>query len=130
MDASEYLTDKNFLTKEQEEYIINCCKIINRAFGYEMNSVEFFIDEEGIPWAIDFNNPIPDGRKHVLGEFYEFYQNSLVKRVIEVAKNEPKYLFLPNLNVFSEIAQMNTSKKNKFNLALNKANEYYLNDTL
>jgi hypothetical protein len=129
MDMSEYIYDPEFLTPEQGKVVIESARIINRAFGYEMNSVEFIIDKEGIPWAIDFNNPIPDGRESVLGPvFYNDYQNGLVQRAIEVAKNKPRYLFLPDLNKFSEIAQMAVSKEEKFKLALTEANKYYLNE--
>jgi len=127
MDMSEYIFDENFLTKEQGEHIIDSCKIINKAFGYEMNSVEFMIDNNGTPWAIDFNNPVPDGRLKALGSiFYNDYQNAFIERIKEVVINKPKYLFLPNLNQYSEIAQMNISKKEKFELAVKEANKYYL----
>lgn len=127
MDMSEYIEDDNFLTEEQKEKVINSTKIINRAFGYEMNSVEFMLDENGEPWAIDFNNPVPDGRAKVLGDkFYNAYQNAFVNRAIQIAKDKPEYLFLPNLNPFSKIAQMDISKEEKFKLALEEANKFYL----
>ena len=127
MDGSEYIYDPDFLTPEQGKKVIESARIINRAFGYEMNSVEFIIDKDGEPWAIDFNNPIPDGRASVLGPiFYNDYQTAFVERAIEVAKYKPKYLFLPKLNEYSEIAQMKISKEEKFNLALEEANKYYI----
>lgn len=127
MDGSEYLLDDNFLTKEQEKKIIESARIINRAFGYEMNSVEFMIDKNGEIWAIDFNNPIPDGRLSALGEhFYNEYQNAFIERTIEVAKDKPEYLFLPKLNEFSKIAQMKVSREKKYKLALEEANKFYL----
>jgi hypothetical protein len=126
MDLSEYIYDENFLTPEQGKTIIESARIINRAFGYEMNSIEFILDREGKPWAIDFNNPIPDGRQKVLGPiFYNDYQNAFVERAIEIAVHSPKYLFLPNLNGFSEIAQMPVSKAERFKLALTEANKFY-----
>jgi len=129
MDRSEYLPDHDFLTPEQGRIIMESSRIINRAFGYEMNSIEFIIDRQGIPWAIDFNNPIPDGREKVLGPiFYNDYQQAFVERAIEVAKYRPKYLFLPELNQYSKIAQMKVSKEKKFSLALKEANKYYLNE--
>ena len=126
MDMSEYIFDPDFLTPEQGKKIIESSRIINRAFGYEMNSIEFIIDKNGEPWAIDFNNPIPDGRANVLGPvFFNDYQNAFIERAIEIAKYRPKYLFLPKLNEFSEIAQMKISKEEKFDLALAEANKYY-----
>lgn len=129
MDGSEYIIDDNFLTPEQENEVINSARIINRAFGYEMNSVEFMIDKSGKLWAIDFNNPIPDGRLSALGEhFYNQYQNAFIERTIEVAKNKPEYLFLPKLNEFSKIAQMDIPKHEKYKLALDEANKFYNNE--
>lgn len=128
MDMSEYIYDDSFLTSEQGKEVIESARIINRAFGYEMNSVEFMIDKKGELWAIDFNNPIPDGRLSALGPvFYNDYQLAFVERTIEVAKNRPQYLFLPKLNEFSQIAQMDISKEEKYKLALEEANKFYLN---
>jgi len=39
---------------------------LNRAFGYDMNAVEFAI-KDGVPYAIDFMNPAPDMDTHSLG---------------------------------------------------------------
>ncbi len=38
-----------------------------RALGYDLNTVEFAV-EDGIPYAIDFMNPAPDADRHSLGE--------------------------------------------------------------
>ncbi len=40
---------------------------INRALGYDFNTVEFAI-KDGIPYAIDFGNPAPDADKNSVGE--------------------------------------------------------------
>ena len=42
---------------------------INQALGYEMNTIEFAI-EDGIPYAIDFLNPAPDFERDRITEFY------------------------------------------------------------
>jgi glutathione synthase/RimK-type ligase-like ATP-grasp enzyme len=38
-----------------------------RALGYDLNSVEFAV-ENGVPYAIDFMNPVPDADVHSVGE--------------------------------------------------------------
>jgi glutathione synthase/RimK-type ligase-like ATP-grasp enzyme len=38
-----------------------------RALGYDLNSVEFAV-ERGVPYAIDFLNPVPDADVHSVGE--------------------------------------------------------------
>jgi hypothetical protein len=42
---------------------------INRAFGYDMNTVEFAV-RDGVPYAIDFMNPAPDMDIYSLTPFY------------------------------------------------------------
>jgi hypothetical protein len=94
-----------------------------------MNSVEFILDHQGVPWAIDFNNPIPDGRREALGDdFYQDYQEALVDFVKQVAYEQKPSYFLPDLNPYSRIAQMSCSLEEKYKLALQEANLYYLAD--
>ena len=38
-----------------------------RALGYDLNTVEFAV-EDGIPYAIDFMNPAPDADLHSVGQ--------------------------------------------------------------
>lgn len=125
-DRSEYLQDQDFLTPELGREVVDSCRIINRAFGYEMNSVEFIIDRQGRPWAIDFNNPVPDGRKSQLGEvFHENYTSALGNRAREIAIGAEKTLFLPDLNTFSAIAQLEITPLERRALTLEQANLYY-----
>ena len=65
---SRYFFEEAFLSAETGRKVLDYAKVINRAFGYEMNPIEFIIDRQGEPWAIDFNNPVPDSRREVLGE--------------------------------------------------------------
>ncbi len=127
-DQSKYIYDLDFLTCEQGQRVIDSSKIINRVFGYEMNSIEFILDKNGIPWAIDFNNPIPDAREKVLGEiYYKDYIEAIISRIKEIALSpDSRYTFLPELNPYAEIARMDIPREEKFTLALAKANEYYL----
>ena len=46
-----------------EEDALKLC----RALGYDLNTVEFAV-EEGVPYAIDFMNPVPDADVHSVGE--------------------------------------------------------------
>src|SRR5689334_18949682 len=48
-----------WLSKELHDRIIEDSFKLNRALGYDMNSVEFAI-KDGVPYAIDFTNPAPD----------------------------------------------------------------------
>jgi hypothetical protein len=46
-----------------EEDALKLCRVL----GYDLNSVEFAV-ENGIPYAIDFMNPVPDADVHSVGE--------------------------------------------------------------
>jgi hypothetical protein len=51
------------LYRRMEEDALTLC----RALGYDLNSVEFAV-ENGIPYAIDFLNTVPDADVHSVGE--------------------------------------------------------------
>ncbi|HEY1803880.1 MAG TPA: hypothetical protein VGG45_05320 [Terracidiphilus sp.] len=51
------------LYRRMEEDALKLCL----ALGYDLNSVEFAV-ENGIPYAIDFMNPVPDADVHSVGE--------------------------------------------------------------
>ncbi len=55
----KYHIDHHHLSPELGDRIVEEARILNRALGYDMNSIEFAI-REGIPYAIDFTNPAPD----------------------------------------------------------------------
>ena len=42
------------------------CLTLCRALGYDLNTVEFAV-QDGIPYAIDFLNPAPDADFHSVG---------------------------------------------------------------
>jgi glutathione synthase/RimK-type ligase-like ATP-grasp enzyme len=58
-----YLPDKDFLPAALEARILDSARELNRALGYDMNSLEFAI-KDGVPYAIDFTNPAPDMYPH------------------------------------------------------------------
>ena len=43
------------------------CLTLCRALGYDLNTVEFAV-EDGVPYAIDFMNPAPDADVHSVGQ--------------------------------------------------------------
>jgi len=65
------------------------CVTLCRALGYDLNTVEFAV-EDGIPYAIDFMNPAPDADLHSVGPVnFEWVVNAVaelaVKKAIEPA---------------------------------------------
>jgi hypothetical protein len=62
-----------------------------RALGYDLNTVEFAV-EDGIPYAIDFMNPAPDaGLESVGPENFKWILNAVadmaVRKVLEPAND-------------------------------------------
>lgn len=55
--------EKKKLLKTIEEYTLK----MNKALGYDFNTVEFAV-RDGIPYAIDFCNPAPDADRNSVGE--------------------------------------------------------------
>lgn len=51
------------LLRRMEQDALTLC----RALGYDLNTVEFAV-EDGIPYAIDFMNPVPDADLYSVGE--------------------------------------------------------------
>ena len=65
----KYLVIHDYLTPELGDRVVRDAQLINQALGYEMNTIEFAIDN-GIPYAIDFLNPAPDFERDRITEFY------------------------------------------------------------
>jgi hypothetical protein len=60
-----------------------------RALGYDLNTVEFAV-EDGIPYAIDFMNPAPDADVHSVGQAnFEWIVDKVAKLAVHKAQNPP-----------------------------------------
>ena len=64
-----YIVDHEHLSPELGARIVRDCQTINEALGYDINTVEFAI-RDGIPYAIDFMNPVPDAKPEVISYPY------------------------------------------------------------
>lgn len=70
------------LMKTVKDYVLR----LNKALGYDFNTVEFAI-RDGIPYAIDFCNPAPDADIHSVGqENFDWIVQNSAKMAIERAK--------------------------------------------
>ncbi len=47
--------------------MVRDCLTLCRALGYDLNTVEFAV-EDGVPYAIDFMNPAPDAGVESVGQ--------------------------------------------------------------
>jgi glutathione synthase/RimK-type ligase-like ATP-grasp enzyme len=74
------------LYRKMEEDAIKLC----RALGYDMNSVEFAV-KDGVPYAIDFMNPVPDADVHSVGEaHFAWIVDQVAELAIARAKSAPR----------------------------------------
>lgn len=75
--------DPKLLTRVHDDALTIC-----RALGYDLNTVEFAV-QDGIPYAIDFLNPAPDADYHSVGpENFEWVVNEVAKLAIEKALDD------------------------------------------
>lgn len=80
--------DDSWMSKELHTRVIEDAIKINRALGYDMNSVEFAV-RDGVPYAIDFTNPAPDMHVEHLGErYFNIAIDWMVEFAVECAKEK------------------------------------------
>jgi hypothetical protein len=75
--------------------VVDWAERINRALGYDMNTVEFAV-RDGVPYAIDFMNPAPDMDVYSLTPFYfDWVVQAMADLAIEQAL-APRPAAVPN----------------------------------
>lgn len=62
-----YVIDGPPVDKKLLDLVEKYCIKLNKALGYDFNTVEFAV-RDGIPYAIDFCNPAPDADVHSVGQ--------------------------------------------------------------
>jgi hypothetical protein len=83
--ARRYIVDHKYLSAEIGERVVKDAQTINLALGYEMNTIEFAI-QDGVPYAIDFLNPAPDFERDRITAFYfEQVVDKMARLVIDRA---------------------------------------------
>ncbi|HPZ06680.1 MAG TPA: hypothetical protein PL110_01085 [Candidatus Eremiobacteraeota bacterium] len=76
-----YIVSHKPINDNLRDRIVEDCIKINKTLGYDMNTVEFAI-KDGIPYSIDFMNPVPDCNPEVIQEEYFTW---VVDKLAEVA---------------------------------------------
>jgi hypothetical protein len=88
--AQRYVLDGPPIDPAMYARVERDCVKICQALGYDLNTVEFAV-EEGVPYAIDFLNPAPDADYHSVGaENFEWIVNAVAEFAIEEAQKESK----------------------------------------
>lgn len=80
-----YVADFKHVTKAKREEMHQLVLLINKALGYDFNTIEFAI-RDGVPYAIDFCNPAPDADINSVGEAnFEWVVENAANMTIEKA---------------------------------------------
>ncbi len=80
-----YIVDHAYLSAELGARIVKDAQTINHALGYEMNTIEFAV-QDGVPYAIDFLNPAPDfERDRITPHYFDLVIDKMSKLVIDRA---------------------------------------------
>ncbi len=85
-----YNVDHNYLSPELGARVVRDAQTINQALGYEMNTIEFGV-QDGMPYAIDFLNPAPDFERDRITPFYfDLVVDRMSKLVVDRAVHGPQ----------------------------------------
>ncbi len=80
--------EEHDFSPELYERIVKDAKTLVKAFGYDMNTVEFAI-KDGVPYAIDFMNPAPDMDVNSLGKIhFDWMVTHMADMCIRLAKSK------------------------------------------
>lgn len=89
LSGEQYIHNPTYLTPEVAARVAQDVLTLNRALGYDINTVEFCI-KDGIPYAIDFMNPAPDAEIASVGEFYHNWLTKAVTDLVFRRLAEPR----------------------------------------
>jgi hypothetical protein len=86
--AERYVRDEPPIEPAMHARVVRDCLTLCRALGYDLNTVEFAV-QDGIPYAIDFLNPAPDADYNSVGPAnFEWIVNAVARMAIEKALSD------------------------------------------
>jgi len=86
--AERYVHDAPPIEPAMHARVVRDCLTLCRALGYDLNTVEFAV-QDGIPYAIDFLNPAPDADFNSVGAAnFEWIVNAVARMAIEKALSD------------------------------------------
>ena len=89
VNERRYLVEHEYLDSEIGARIVRDAQTLNTALGYEMNTIEFAV-QDGVPYAIDFLNPAPDfERDRITPHYFDLVLDRMSKLVVDRALNGP-----------------------------------------
>ncbi|HVQ55421.1 MAG TPA: hypothetical protein VMS29_01580 [Pyrinomonadaceae bacterium] len=94
LSGMQYVNVENYLSPELSARVQNDVITICKALGYDLNTVEFAIEDD-VPYAIDFMNPAPDAELASVGEYnHNWIVNAmadLIFKTLEEGVEPPEY---------------------------------------
>ncbi len=82
-----YVADFPHVSETLKSQMRGYASLINKSLGYVINTIEFAI-RDGIPYAIDFTNPVPDANPDSVGqENFEWLIGAVTDMVIRRTKD-------------------------------------------
>ena len=85
VNERRYLVEHEYLDSEIGARIVRDAQTLNTALGYEMNTIEFAV-QDGVPYAIDFLNPAPDfERDRITPHYFDLVLEKMTNLVIDRA---------------------------------------------
>ncbi len=83
-----YILDHSHLTPELGLQINESCRLLCGELGYDLNTVEFAI-RDGVPFAIDFMNPVPEAKPEVITPtYFDWLIRKVADFVIKVGREQ------------------------------------------
>lgn len=87
--AERYLKHAPPVEKSLHDRVVRDCLTLCRALGYDLNTVEFAV-QDGIPYAIDFLNPAPDADLASVGQDnFDWIVDAVANFAVASAAKEP-----------------------------------------
>jgi biotin carboxylase len=87
--AHRYVLDGPPIDPALHARVMDDCLKLCRALGYDLNTVEFAV-ENGVPYAIDFLNPAPDADYYSVGpENFQWIVDAVAEYAVEEALKAP-----------------------------------------
>jgi hypothetical protein len=112
--AERYVLDPPAYPAGLLEWVEKDALTLCRALGYDLNTVEFAV-EDGVPYAIDFMNPAPDADLHSVGkESFDWIVEAVANLAVKKAKTADKVMTGMNWSAFlsgTTVAKTAVAKK-------------------
>ena len=107
-----YLVDRDFISKQDEQLVIDTTLTINAFFGWDFNSCEM-LSKDGVYYPIDFANPCPDSQVNSIHYHWPWYVLSNLKWAVFNAATNRKMRKTVDFEPFYKIAAKDISYAEK-----------------